>query len=442
MGLEAGVTVQTAEHAMDRLLQAHRISDDILYARADANVVMRTVNDAFAKVSGYSISELVGMPHQALRDTQTPRAVYNMLWGSLGAGQPAATYLCSRTRSGDSHWVFAIVLPVNDGFISLQLPPMAPIFKEIPEIYRDTVAREVDEGAEPDRNALVLRRVALQHGFPSHDSFVACALMQELAVRDVLKGAATDPHLRALSEMNETLVQGMRDQVGLIRSFGALQLIPNNMRIIASQLEPSGGPISAIAENYKASSMVISRRLQAYVGGDQGLCEVMARGLSRSLILTGCIRLLTEVWQRMLSAPLPPEMVEVNRRNATDDIPHRRQILQARSWEAERHLLEQVIPQLAGAAQQAIAETITASARLGRASIEIRRHMLGLDTIRILGRVECCRMPDAGGLAETIDQLDAFHAGIKSRLETIILMAETTGYAMEELQDTGHLYRR
>ncbi|HEY0274880.1 MAG TPA: histidine kinase [Paenirhodobacter sp.] len=351
----------------------------------------------------------------------------------MGSGQPVATYLCNRSKSGESYWVFTIVLPANDGFLSLQLPPMAEIFNDIPEIYHQTVLREAEEGAAPERNAAVLRRLALQRGFPSHDSFSACALAQELAARNILNGATVDLSMRALATMNETLAHGMREQVGLIRSVDSLQLIPNNMRIVASRLEPSGGPISAIAENYKASSIAISRRLQAFVGNDQGLCELTARSLSRALILVGCMRLLREVWQRMLSAP----MVTTARDplNLLEQSDHRSHALHARSWEAERHLLELMELQLARSAHHAIAETIAAAARLSRASVEIRRHMLGLDTIRVLGRVECCRMPDAGGLAATIDQLDAFHTGIKSRLETIIQMSETISSAMGDLHD-------
>ncbi|RWR17096.1 PAS domain S-box protein [Sinirhodobacter populi] len=381
--------------------EIHQI-DDILYSRADSDGIIRTVNDAFARFSGHSAAQLAGQSHHVLRDPQTPGAIYDLLWRKLGTRQPTATYLCSRTRAGESYWVLAIVLPLEDGFISLHLPPRAEIFADVPGIYRESVAREDEDRTDPDRNGITLRRLALARGFPGYDSFVACALAQEFAARGIMGTPAADLRGRALSAMTESLVLGMQGQVGLIRSFEGLQLIPNNMQIVASRLEPTGGPVSAIAENYRASSRGISRRLQAFVGHDEGLCELAARGLSHVLILLGAIRMLRDVGQEMS--------------------------------DAERGQLKATGPRLALAAQRAVGETIAASARVSRAGAEIRRHMLALDTIRVLGRVECCRMQEAGGLASTIDQLDVFHAEIRSRLETIVQLSEVIGAAMGEVQ--------
>lgn len=382
-------------------IQAGKIGE-ILYSRSDSDGLIRCVNEAFVRFSGYPAVDLLGKSYRILRDPQTPGAIYDLLWRRLDSRQPAATYLCNRARSGDSHWMFAIVLPLNGGFISLHLPPMAGIFTDIPEIYRESVAREAEDRADPDRNTRTLRRLALARGFPGYDSFVACALAQECAARGLL-APANDPRRRGLSAMTESLTLGLQGQVGLIRSFEALQLISNNMQIVASRLEPSGGPVSAIAENYRSSSMGISRRLQAFVGHDGGLCELAAGALSHVLIMLGAMRMLRAVGAGMAGG-------------------------------AECPLLEAAEPVLARAAQQAIGETIVASARVSRAGAEIRRHMLALDTIRVLGRVECCRVPEAGGLAATIDHLDVFHTEIRARLAAIVQLSEVIGAAMGEVQ--------
>ncbi|OZA05387.1 MAG: hypothetical protein B7Y02_15675 [Rhodobacterales bacterium 17-64-5] len=57
---------------------------------------------------------------------------------------------------------------------------------------------------------------------------------------------------------------------------------------------------------------------------------------------------------------------------------------------------------------------------------DIRRAMLGLDSIRVMGRVESGRLGTAGAhLSATIDQLDVRHAAIIRRLELIMELSKT-----------------
>jgi aerotaxis receptor len=97
----------------------------------------------------------------------------------------------------------------------------------------------------------------------------------------------------------------------------------------------------------------------------------------------------------------------------------------------ERELLARLESSCAAMARDAMLQAAELATALNRASAEIRRQMLGLDTIRVLGRVECGRMRDTnGGLSATIDQLDSFHADIKARLEAIMRLSEVIGTAM------------
>lgn len=181
------------------------------------------------------------------------------------------------------------------------------------------------------------------------------------------------------------------------------------MRLVASRLEPSGGPVSAISENYRASSLVISDRLRSFVSGRENLCDRVSREVARALFLLGANRVMAEMIATF----------------------HHAEPVAGLDWETEAAKLDEARTATRHDSRAALAHAVSHAEELARSSAEIRRLMLGLDTIRVMGRVECGRLRENGaGLVSTIDQLDLFHAEIKARLETILRLSEDIGGAM------------
>ena len=383
--------------------------DDLFFSRTDPRGVILAGNDVFQKVSGFAWAELLGAPHKIIRHPDTPRAVFRILWDALGNGLPMGGYVKNRARNGDYYWVFAVILPTDEGFLSVRLKPSTPLFAQIRTVYAELAARERAERLEPGASARMLWTIITEAGFTSYTTFMASALGQELAARDLRLGRPADPRTRRLIEMNEALERVTQEQKKLLRSFEALQSIPNNMRLVASRLEPSGGPVSAISENYRASSLVISDRLRSFVSGRENLCDRVSREVARALFLLGANRVMAEMI--------------ANFRHA--------EAVTGLDWEIEAAKLAQARAATQQGSSAALANAVGHAEELARSSSEIRRLMLGLDTIRVMGRVECGRLRENGaGLAATIDQLDLFHAEIKARLETILRLSEDIGSAM------------
>lgn len=383
--------------------------DELFYSRTDTRGVILAGNEVFHRVSGFDWPELLGAPHRIVRHPDTPRGVFRILWDALGGGHPMGAYVKNRAKNGDHYWVFAVLVPTPDGFLSVRLKPSTPLFERVASFYTRLSAQERAEKLDPEQSAGELRAATQAEGFSSYTSYMAFALGQELAARDVKLGRTVEPRIRQLIEMNTSLERLTQEQVKLLRSFEALQSIPNNMRIVASRLEPSGGPVSAISENYKASSLVISERLRSFVAGRDNLCDRVSREAARALFLLGSNRVLAEMNQNFQDVP------------KVDGI----------DWAVERNLLQTLEQRSLQDTRAAMERAVGHAASLSRVSAEIRRQMLGLDTIRVLGRVECGRMRDTnGGLSATIDQLDTFHADIKARLESIMRLSEEIGATM------------
>ncbi|MEX1660170.1 PAS domain-containing protein [Thioclava sp. 15-R06ZXC-3] len=398
--------VETAErHAGEMPFQL----EELFYSRTDTRGVILSGNEVFRRVSGFEWGDLLGAPHKIVRHPDTPRAVFRILWDAIQKGYPMGAYVKNRSKSGGWYWVFAIVLPIDGGFLSVRLKPVSDLSDKMRRSYATFSERERVEKIDPEESAGMLRRGAEADGFSSYTNFMAHALGHELAARDRQLRRTVDPRTQVLAEMNTAMVRATKEQVGLLRSFEALQSVPNNMRIVASRLEPSGGPVSAISENYKASSVVISDRLRSFVAGEGNICDQMSREVARALFLLGSSRVLSEM-NAKLEQVVPVEGID---------------------WVKERELLNELEQKASNDARAVMGKAAAIAAQLTQQSREIRRQMLGLDTIRVLGRVECGRMRDnSGGLSATIDQLDGFHDDIKGRLESIMRLSEEIEQAM------------
>lgn len=71
-------TVTTTEQFFD--------DDELIVTKTDAGGRITYANHVFTRISGYSLEELVGQPHNVVRHPQMPRGIFKLLWGRTAAG--------------------------------------------------------------------------------------------------------------------------------------------------------------------------------------------------------------------------------------------------------------------------------------------------------------------------------------------------------------------
>jgi hypothetical protein len=198
-----------------------------------------------------------------------------------------------------------------------------------------------------------------------------------------------------------------------VREFERLRDLPTNMRIIASRLEPSGGPVSAISETYKITLAALSSDISAIAVGAESLLNQMKASFSKALLLLSCARLQAEVVEQFqCEGPASQQFDQ----------------------QAEEALLADLAAAYDLEARGALARAVQIAGALKGGCSDIRRSMLGLDTIRVMGRVESGRMGAAGTrLAATIDQLDLRHAVIIERLQSIMDLSTTINASISRI---------
>lgn len=72
-------------------------------------------NDAFVEISGFSLDELIGQPHNVLRHPDMPVEAFRDLWATIRSGRPWTGIVKNRRKDGDHYWVRAYVTPLADG---------------------------------------------------------------------------------------------------------------------------------------------------------------------------------------------------------------------------------------------------------------------------------------------------------------------------------------
>jgi aerotaxis receptor len=102
--------------------------EELLMSTTDAKGVMTHCNAAFARVSGYSMDELMGQPHNLIRHPDMPPEAYKDLWATIGRGRNWTGIVKNRRKNGDFYWVRANVTPMMvDGkprsYMSVRVKP-------------------------------------------------------------------------------------------------------------------------------------------------------------------------------------------------------------------------------------------------------------------------------------------------------------------------------
>lgn len=396
--------------------------EEIFFSRTDGRGVIAAGNEVFRRIAGYSWDELVGAPHKIIRHSDMPKGVFYILWERIKRGMATGAYVKNRAKDGSYYWVYAIISPIEGGYVSVRLKPSSDLFGKAKALYAEILKREKDEKITPEESAAAIRAALKELGFASYGAFSAQAMAEEMNARDVALGRTPDGRLRNLNELLPMLAELNAQQDSLFVSFSKISSIPSNMRIVASRLEPAGGPISAISQNYRLMSDEVTSQLSGFHAedGERSLTEsVMAR------VFSGLFMIATSRLQR--------EVCEVSR----DAL---RQGVERDGFETEVEVLTALMDRYQVEAATVLTSVFNDVSALSRSSKDVRQLVTGLDSIRVLCRVEAGRLgAESAALTPVINQLDTFHVEIDATLERIMNLAEgIRGLVEEAMSRTGN----
>jgi hypothetical protein len=373
--------------------------NETFFSRTDERGVILAGNYVFRRVAHFDWSEMLGAPHRIIRHPDMPRAVFWLMWDHLKQGKPVGAYVKNRAKDGLHYWVFAIVAPSPGGYLSARIKPTSPLCAEVERLYASVRANEVEGKVSPEDSASALVENLAAMGFNDYDHFAAHALSKELVARDEGLQAAPDPRIAAARDMLAAAGRLREQTEGLVADFHAMRTIPHNMRVIAARLEPTGGPISTLSQNYGAISREMSDWFTENVIGTGGTFAFIEGTVHASVFLHGMARILREC---------DLQLDEERRKLGEVDLAN------------ERHLLARHHAAYREKSARGLAQVRDEVDRIGRACETMHRHVLGLSSTRVLSKIESARTAGSGEtLADIIHQLGNFQTRIGTRLDRI-----------------------
>lgn len=113
----------------------------LITSKTDLSGKIVYCNKDFVQYSGFSEAEIFGKPHNIVRHSDMPRAVFKLLWDYVKHGKEIFAFVKNKTKDGGHYWVFANVTPSIDanhqivGYYSVRRKPHIGAIEKIADLY-------------------------------------------------------------------------------------------------------------------------------------------------------------------------------------------------------------------------------------------------------------------------------------------------------------------
>ncbi len=122
-------------------IEKHLSDDDFIVSKTNLKGQISYVNRTFSEISGYSVEELLGQPHNIIRHPDMPTAAFEDLWQTLKRGHSWQGYVKNRCKNGDYYWVEANANPIWEngkitGYMSMRTRASREQIRDAEQVYR------------------------------------------------------------------------------------------------------------------------------------------------------------------------------------------------------------------------------------------------------------------------------------------------------------------
>ncbi len=120
----------------------------VIISQTDAKGIITFANRMFCEISGYSVDELKGQPHNIIRHPDMPKAAFEKMWETIKGGQVWNGLVKNLRKDGRYYWVDTEILPIytNDkitGYVAARKPASKKNIQETERLYKKMLEIEV-----------------------------------------------------------------------------------------------------------------------------------------------------------------------------------------------------------------------------------------------------------------------------------------------------------
>jgi aerotaxis receptor len=267
------IAIRTAER------EAPFALDELFFSRTETRGRIEAGNSVFQRVSEYSWAEMTDRPHNIIRHPDMPRAVFYILWEKIRAGLPIGAYVKNKAKGGNYYWVYAVVTPIEGGYLSVRLKPSSELFAAASALYASIRRHENSSSIKPADSAIELIGNLRTNGFRDYTAFMAAAISGEMRSRNAALGRAPWPTLDlfdGLARSADMLLTATDRMLSMISTFN---YTPTNLRIQALRIGEQGRAIAEISSNYDHISRGIVANLEKLETASKEVFSAVNEGL-------------------------------------------------------------------------------------------------------------------------------------------------------------------
>ncbi|HEX5329280.1 PAS domain-containing protein [Sulfuricurvum sp.] len=119
-----------------------------IVSETDLKGVITFANRKFCEISGYTVDELIGEPHNIIRHPDMPKAAFAQMWQTIQAGTLWHGLVKNLRKDGRYYWVDTEVTPTYDengkvkGYMAARKPASRKNIDETAELYKKMIEQE------------------------------------------------------------------------------------------------------------------------------------------------------------------------------------------------------------------------------------------------------------------------------------------------------------
>jgi len=355
--------------------------DELFFSRTDSRGKITSGNAVFQRVSKYEWSELLEKPHNVIRHSDMPKGVFWLLWDRIRKGLPTGAYVKNRSKDGSYYWVYAIVTPIEDGYLSVRIKPGSELFTQVQQEYRDLLQAEKDQDLTPAQSAEALQSRLKQLGFRDYQTFMTKALLSEMLNRGKTLPVGTAASVGLFQDLLLASEKLLETATAVADTYHDFRFVPLNLIIQAGQLGKNGAAIGTISNNYS----LLAEEIRIGLGGFFEAAKQVS-----DTVCEGAFLLSTSNMQEEMASVFAMEdkSYEVDHANEVEHLNRQRALYSAKAM-----------------------ENLSNSQRdlgvFAKGTDDIKRLTSGLAAVRIMGKVEAGRL-SSSVLNDLITDLDSF----------------------------------
>ena len=120
----------------------------VIISQTDLKGIITYANQKFCEISGYSVNELIGQPHNIIRHPDMPKAAFARMWETLKSGRVWNGLVKNLRKDGLYYWVETEILPIRDddneitGYIAARKVASRKNIIEAEELYNRMLEQE------------------------------------------------------------------------------------------------------------------------------------------------------------------------------------------------------------------------------------------------------------------------------------------------------------